>query len=217
MIYDHIGILKLLKKLSNSIVFINIDAKLKEYQWEEYARKIMNDPETKEVRIGIISNTEDKVVKEKYLMDMNIQCGFIKLTENMEENINLLTTIFDANEIRGRRKYIRVQIENEDNSGFEIQADNTLYTGEILDISIAGMRCTFTNDDRFVINRKFTNIGLDLNGLLINTGGEITLHHEGTNSYVIMFEDIRELKQYNDLILFIYNTLQKKVDKSLKL
>ena len=210
---DHNSILKVLKQYNSSVIFVNIDKKMDEYYWEKYIRNIQEDPETKEVRIGIISNTDNKAVKTKYLMELNVQCGFIKLTENLEENLNLLNTIFRANEIKGRRKYIRAPMEKDDNCGFEIQADNTLYTGDILDISIAGMRCVFTNNERFVINRRFDTINIDLSGTIINIGGEITMHHEGTNSYVIMFENIQDSENYDDLIFYIYTILQNKLEK----
>lgn len=215
MIKDHINLHKILNKYNNSVIFINIDEIMEEFKWENYIKNIINNPETKEVRVGIISNTENNKIKSKYLMELNIQCGFIKLTENIEDNLKLLNTIFEANEIKGRRKYLRAGIEEDDKCKFEIQEDNTEYTGKILDISIAGMRCNFSDNTRFIINKFFKKISLDLNGLNINTGGEIVMHHEDTNSYVIMFDNIQESQYYDDLISFIYNSLQNKIDKIL--
>ncbi len=213
---DHINILKILKKYNNSFLFINIDKILNEVQWEEYIKDIIFNPATKEIKIGIISDKEDKAIKQKYLLNLNIPCGFIKLTENFKNNLIILNTIIESNEIRPRRQYIRVNIEKEQHSKFDIKVDNTIYTGNIIDLSIAGLRCIFSASTRFVIDKEIENINLDLAGTFINLKGKITMYHEGSNSYVIMFDNLTDSNINDKLLNFIFNLLQKTIEQELK-
>ena len=73
-------------------------------------------------------------------MDIGIQCGFIMLVPRLENLVNVFTKILNANEARGRRKYIRAKCKP-DRDTFNIKIENDLITGGILDISIAGMAC----------------------------------------------------------------------------
>ena len=216
IIQDHINILKILKDYNNSALFINIDKILDEVQWEEYVQKILDNPKTREIKIGIISNIEDKEIKKKYLIKHNVSCGFIKLSDDHTDNLKILSSIFEANEIRGRRKYIRTVFGEDIKVRFEINADNTVYSGNILNLSIVGMKCLFSNNERFIINKKFENISIDLAGTVIYLNGEISMHHEGSNSYVIMFKNITDSEYYETLISFIINSLQSEMESEMK-
>ncbi len=78
------------------------------------------------------------------------------------------------------------------------------------------MRCLFSNTERFIINKKFENISIDLAGTVIYLNGEISMHHEGSNSYIIMFENITDSEYYETLISFIINSLQSKMESEMK-
>ena len=74
---DHNRALRILEKFPDSILFINIDERLDESEWEEYIRGIARNPALDSIRIGILSYNNNEELKKKYLMDIGITCGFI--------------------------------------------------------------------------------------------------------------------------------------------
>ena len=72
----------------------------------------MASPDTGSVQIGILSYNEDRELAEKYLMDIGVQCGFIKLKLGLQESIAIILKTLEATEARGNRKYVRAKLQN---------------------------------------------------------------------------------------------------------
>ena len=88
LLSDHVKALKILGVYNDSILFVNIDERLKEKEWEEYIKGIMSSEGTKNVRTGIVSYNENKELAEKYLMDLMVPCGFIRLKRGFNTRMN---------------------------------------------------------------------------------------------------------------------------------
>ena len=58
---DHKRARKLIERFPGSIMFINIDEKLEEPEWETYIREIQENPSVK-TRLGILSYNTDRVL-----------------------------------------------------------------------------------------------------------------------------------------------------------
>ena len=67
-----------------------------EYEWEEWIKKRLEDPETKTVGIGIVTYNSDERLQKKYLMDIGIGFGFIKLKLGLDESTKILLTTLKA-------------------------------------------------------------------------------------------------------------------------
>ena len=80
----------LLEKYPTSICFVNIDTGMTEPEWELWIRKIMREPKFSGVGIGIVSYNNNDRLQKKYLMDIGIQCGYIKLKLGRDESIKIL-------------------------------------------------------------------------------------------------------------------------------
>ena len=65
---DHKKTLHLLEKFPGSIMFVNIDEKMGEKEWEGYIRGMLENPRTNGTRLGILSYNQDRALMEKYLM-----------------------------------------------------------------------------------------------------------------------------------------------------
>jgi hypothetical protein len=213
LFWDHERVRKLLKVFSDSILFINLDDGLKEPEWEDYVRAIMSDKDTREVRIGILSFYEDKALAEKYLMDIMVPCGFIKLKIGIEESTKIILKTLEANEAKGRRRFVRAVCKS-CYATFNIKISNSLLTGEILDISSAGMACTFDGGFSLEPNTRLDDIQLRLKGFICRVSGRVAGITQGDNRRtIIMFNDGMDYQTLQKIRKFIFSTLQNELNE----
>lgn len=220
-VYDHDKLYKYLEEYNHSIVFINIDVKLSEREWEEYVKKIKNNPLTKTVRLGVMSFYATEDTAEKFLIKLMVDCGFVKLKAGIQDSKNIVLKTLYANEAKGKRKYIRINTRSMENITFTIKEEYKFKSGKILDISSVGMACVF--DDSEAIYREdttFIEIQLNLKGVICMVDGNITHHRlleDGTNTYIIMFNP-KKYNKFNDKIHdFIFKSLQESLERDFKL
>jgi hypothetical protein len=214
LLKNHEKALALIDKYPNSILFINIDEVLDEKDWEEYIKGIMNNEKTKDVRIGILTYNEDKNLAKKYLMDIMIPCGFIRLKLGLDESINIILKTLEANEAKGKRKYIRVSV-NEHSASFNIKISDTIYSGKILDISSVGMSCILNKDVKLELRSRIDDIQLRLTGTLCKLKGVVVGHRkcDTKECYVIMFNKNMDKETKNKMFFFIFHCLQEEMQK----
>ena len=160
---------KLLGKFPGSIMFINIDEGMKEPEWEAYIRSIQEDPQTKDTRLGIMSYNQDRHLMQKYLIDLTIPCGYIQLKLGLQESTRIILTALEANESRGRRKYIRAECEDDINATVNYKEDSGIFHGKILDISSAGIAARFEKMADLATSSLIRNVQLRLRGGLVMT------------------------------------------------
>ncbi len=110
---DHIKMKELSIRFPESILFINIDDKLNENEWESYIKDILSDTQ-KISRIGILTYNKDQNLAKKYLMEMMVPCGFICLSLSLEQSAATILKTLMVNEAKGRRKFLRA-------SGIQLQ------------------------------------------------------------------------------------------------
>jgi DNA-binding response OmpR family regulator len=220
MLNDHLKALKLIEKYNNSILFINIDSTLPGGDWDNYIKNIMNNQDSKEVRIGVLSYYEDIATIEKYIMKMMVPCGFVRLKLGLKECKNIIIGALEANEAKGTRKYIRVNCKDIPSVYFSIKLNYKLIKGFIYDISSTGMACGFDKDVELFLRKDsiIEDIQLKLRGNLCLLSGKVAgIHHDDENNirYVVMFDKIKSddrKKIYN----FIGSFLQESIDKEIE-
>jgi len=205
---------KLLAKFNDSIMFINIDSGLKESEWEEYIRGIQNDPLTKNCRLGIMSYNQDRVLMQKYLMDMAIPCGYIQLKLGLQESTRIILAALEANEARGRRKCIRAICEDDINAVINHKSDTGIFYGKILDISSVGIAARFDKFSSLALNAVLKGMQLKLRGGLIMADMHFLGHrHDDQHVFILLFDE--KLSKENRLIIhhYIKQCLQKYIDE----
>ena len=218
IINDHEKALALLEKYQDSIIFINIDAVLQDDQWKIYIKNIQNSPRFVNIRTGILSHFNDEKKEEYYLMELLIPCGFIKMKSNFEESLKIILKVLDANEARGKRKYVRVKCDKMDNVSCSIKLNSVIYKGTIVDISSAGMAFMLQGDGTyFKESTEIDNIQLLLKGKLCHLSGIIKGERqtEGKKIYVLLFDKTNhdESDKIHD---FIFQALQDEITKELE-
>ena len=213
-INDHVKMLEISKKFPQSILFINIDEKLNENQWEKYIKDLLENNDHIS-RIGILTYNKDQNLAQKYLMELMVPCGFIVLTLSLEQSAATILKTLQANEAKGRRKFLRASGLSSASTKMNFKFNDILYNGSITDISITGMAISIDDDIILPLHAALNDIQLQLKGIICRVNGVVAAHRNGSNgSCVIMFQNLDELS-VKKIHNFIYNNLQQKIRKVL--
>ncbi len=217
MLNDHILANRILHLFPTSIIYVNLDANLGEAEWEEWIRKTMADPVTATVGIGIVSYNSDEALHKKYLMDIGIQCGYIKLKLGMEESTRILLATLKATEAKGRRKYVRASCASDSLSSVNIKDLNKQVTGNIHDISVVGFSCSFQPDPQFKKGMVLHDVQLKLRGSLLKVEALIygTRSDDGI-TYVMLFTQGLESAPRQKIRNYLQIALQAELDLQIK-
>ena len=217
LINDHRKLLPLLTKYNNSILFINIDERLKEKEWEDYIRTIMHNEKTQGVQIGILTYNEDKELARKYLMDLMIQGGYIQLKLGLKESTKIILKTLMANEARGKRRFVRAACPKNIPTEFNVQVGPSMYEGHIKDISSAGMACFFNKEVDLPAKTELSKIQLKLRSRIVMVSGIVAGKREdqGKMLYVVLFTKFISTDARQRISTFIYRTLQAEMQREL--
>jgi hypothetical protein len=209
---DHKRALKLLAKFPDSIMFINIDEGQSEPEWETYIKGIMTNPQTRECRLGILSYNTDQNLMKKYLMELALPCGYVQLKIGVKESTKIMLAALEANEARGRRKFIRAFCEDDQAATVNVKGGGGFYYGRILDISAVGIAARFDKFDALPANSKVREMQLKLRGGLVLTDA-IYMGKRGDDVCIFLF-DAPKMNPDHKLIIhrFIKTTLQNYMD-----
>lgn len=214
VIKTHDQAVPVLRRFPDSILFINIDSGLKEAQWEEYIRNLTGDTSLRDVRIGILSYNEDQRLIKKYLIGMNIPCGFIRLKLGVEESTRIIMKALEANEARGRRKYVRALCEGSNLATFNMKVGDRIISGRIIDISVVGMAFSFGMDVGLKTGDILNDIQLNLKGSRCRIFGHITgQHREHKDRYILLFDSRTGVESVDKINDYIYRFLQEELQR----
>ncbi|MDR1445345.1 MAG: PilZ domain-containing protein [Treponema sp.] len=206
--------LRLLEKFSGSFLFINIDEHFTEKEWEAYIRSIQEGAATKNSLIGILSYNQDTKLMQKYLMEMQIQCGYIQLKLGLQASTKIILGALAANEAKGRRKYIRADCEDDVYATLNFRDANQVFQGKIFDISSAGIAARIDKLGEKAANTVIKEVQLKLHGNLVMTDTIVMgKRRDDVNVYVLLFDPNRLTREGKLAIHhYIKQCLQKYID-----
>jgi hypothetical protein len=210
---NHDAAVKVAAANPGSIFFVNIDDTLKEIQWEAWIRRLISQPETSSTMVGIVTYNPDAELARKYLMDMMLPCGFIQLKLGLAEGKKIILKTLEANEARGRRRYVRAQISDAKKASFNVKIQERIYAGTILDISAAGM--TFDLDKPIVLTPQtpLPDLQLRLKGTLCRVAGTyVGAARGGAGRSLLMFESPLADDTKQKIHRFIFQSLQEDME-----
>lgn len=215
VVKDHSRLFKVLKKYPDSIVYVNIDEGMPQHEWERWIAGTMNS--IKEVKFGIFSSTSDEKVREKYLKNIKVTCGFIGLKVDMSKSVSKLLEVLNVLNVKGRRKYLRASTERETTATINMPVRGDFVKGAIRDISVVGISCVFEHDPGLKKNELVKDIQLKLQSMLLKVEAVIFGSREeaGQTIYVLLFTqridpDIRvKIRKY------VQHNLQQKMNSEL--
>lgn len=218
---DHTRLKHFLTREKNAIVFINIEERLREEEWEKYIRDILGNPDTRGVGVGVLTYFDrGKALTEKYLMELGVNCGFIRLKTDLAKCKDIILRTLEANEARGKRRFVR-GITNARLDTFNAVIGTSRYSGKVLDISIAGMACQFNDlGQRLNVGMELKDIQLVLRGARCQIEARIIrIDRRGGDSdvYVLLFlADSLKPAIKDKIHAFIQICLQDEIDQELK-
>ena len=208
---------KLFAKYPDCIAFLNIDDGLSEKDWEAFISDVQSDPALKLVRLGILTYNSDPELAKRYLMEHRVPCGFVKLSLKRGESTAIILKVLEANEARGRRRYLRIPCR--ENTRLNFVDMTTMIEGRVVDISSVGMACVLDPDKAWPKHSVLESIQLKLNASVCMVTGIIMGSRRidrGDNLYVILFDPKTPQPQRDKIRTYIQWSLQASVDDDLR-
>lgn len=188
LVRDHQKLVRVLEKEPDAIVFINIDDGMKEESWESYIRGLLTNEATKTVGIGILSLNEDRDLMQKYLMDIQVPCGFVLVKIGVAKTTEILVRTLEANEARGRRKFVRALCPP-GAAQCVIDIDGKEVRGELSDLSCAGTAIKFDQATSLRPGSVLKKLQLSVKGTFVIADGFVAAKRDdGENpTLIVMF------------------------------
>jgi hypothetical protein len=184
---DHEKLRRFIASSPDSILFADIDDGLDEAGWEGYVAALRK--EAPAVGVGILTLNDNAVLREKYLMDLQVQCGFIILNIGTSKTAEILAKTLEANEARGRRKFVRALCPP-GTGQFAVDHEGTTLRGELSDLSSAGMAVRPDDDTSLRVGTVLRDISLSIKGNRLLASGVVVAKHgepSGRDVHVVMF------------------------------
>lgn len=217
LVRDHDKLLDIIEEEQEGVVFINIDQTLDDEGWKRYVKGIMDNPKTAQVKVGILTYNQEEGLAQYYLMELMVPCGFVQLKLGLVESTKILLQVLEANEVRGRRKYVRAKCLDIKQVSFNVKVKSNYENGSIQDISTAGMACFFDNKNvKIDVGYYFEDIQLKLKGTICKVGGTVIgFREDQENLLVVMFDKMKDdIKE--KIRTFVFNALQISLQERLK-
>jgi len=221
LIKDHSLIPHIIKQFPDAIVFMNIDDGQDREAWKRFIKELQNSSEATNVSLGIISYEFDQAVAQFYLMELALPGGYIQLKQSIEKAFEILTKTLEANEVRGRRKFVRCQVAESKAPQFNVKAEGGLMKGRVLDISSAGMAVVLDDEREFQKNTLLRDIQVNLSGKLLRVSGvvigfRIAGEEEGHNkkTFVLLFDKSVSSETRSDVRNFVHKQLQEQLNEN---
>ncbi|HTX71569.1 MAG TPA: PilZ domain-containing protein [Rectinemataceae bacterium] len=189
--HDHQRLSRALAKSPDSLLFINIDDELDEPGWVSYIDGLRSNAETKCVGVGILTlNDRPPEVRQTYLMDLQVSCGFIVLKIGAAKTTEILVKTLEANEARGRRKFVRALCP----PGWgqcALNHEGSQLRAMISDLSSAGMAVKFDGDLSLRTGSILRDVTLTVKGSRLTLSGFVAaqrMEADGSRIHVVMFD-----------------------------
>lgn len=197
----------------NTVAFLNIDAAQPESDWEQYVRDLQEDPELQCLQIGIVTSRNDPVLSQKYLMNLMVSAGVVKLNQGVKEVVSQVRKVLEVNDARGRRQFLRVRC-NDATSSLRLKIGEKDLVGTVTDLSTAGMACTFDPEPDLPSHTRVEDIQLRLKGVPCFVSGEVvgTRRDDDHLTYVVLFNGRTSPDSREKIRSFLAWTLQTQLE-----
>jgi hypothetical protein len=173
----------------DSIVFLNLDDGLEEAAWISYAETIMK--EAPSVGVGVITLNDNDDLREHYLMNLQVRCGFVILKIGAAKTSEILAKTLEANEARGRRKFVRADCIK-GSASCASDFEGATIRGELTDLSSAGMAVRFEGGISIKVGTVLRDISITVKGQRLLASGVIVAKREESSGnagvHVLMFD-----------------------------
>jgi hypothetical protein len=211
---DRVILRRLLKDFPGSVVFIDIDQVIGEKEWESWIREVTKAGELQDIRLGILTANRNDAQQNKYTNMLRLPCGYTMIHRDLNITIAQIINILNANNAKGRRKYLRTTVEHESQTMANFPMGSQFVSGTIRDISTAGFSCSFAEDPNFPKNSSFSNVQVKLKHTILNVETVIFgfRMEENAKVYVSLFTERISPDSKTKIRKYIQSNIQAKMD-----
>lgn len=216
-VFDHEKIKRVLRRYSDSILYINIDEALSLEEWEKYILNFKGSSGLDRIKIGVLTYNSDNDVQRRLLTDFPVECGYVRLSLGLAESTGIILKTLEVNEVKGRRKYVRAKGEVSNTTSCNITISGKDFTGTILDISSAGMACQFDRSPGIRLRTVLTDIQLKLKGVLCRVNGIVgAIREDSSPVLIIMFDQSMRPEVKHKIGHYVFRRLQETISDEMK-
>jgi hypothetical protein len=211
IVKDHRRLNAVLKMFPHSVVYFNLDSRVPPPALEQIVRAVISGKDEHGAEVGILSYNPNPEVAQRYLMELGATCGYVILELGFQKSARIAIKALEAVEARGDRRFVRVKVPKGKGS-YHVKLSGVEITGEILDISEAGMACFMSGE--YGLDTELPDIQLRLWGSLLRVSGVIrgTRRTPQGTVYVVMFDEIADGSAKGKLYTFLRRVMQYEVD-----
>jgi c-di-GMP-binding flagellar brake protein YcgR len=120
-------------------------------------------------------------------MTLQVQCGFVILKIGASKTAEILAKTLEANEARGRRKFVRAPC-NPGVGQCAVDFEGATLRAELTDLSSAGMAIRFRDSAGLKVGTVLRDMSLTIKGQRLSASGVVVAKRDGENGLVIMFD-----------------------------
>ena len=133
-----------LRQFPDALCFIFIDDEMTYDQWFNFIKSFQKHEKLKTIFVGLMSAVIPKPVKEKFMMNLSLPGGFIMLDEfKGSALIEKIVAILELNGAKGRRKYLRLDCDENVKINGYFATKSQLLQVTISSISSVGFTCYY--------------------------------------------------------------------------
>ncbi len=133
-----------LRKFPDALCFIFIDDELSYDEWFNFIQSFQKHEKLKTIFVGLMSAIIPKPQHERFMMNLSLPGGFIMLTEfKGSALIEKIVGILELNGAKGRRKYLRLDCDENVKINGYFATKSQLLQVTISSISSVGFTCYF--------------------------------------------------------------------------
>ncbi len=211
---SHSKIPDIYKAYPDTVFFLNIDTALNDTEWQIYIKHLNRS--CPGILLGIFSfRISQKDLVQHYLLGLGVSCGFIQMKQGVKAAGEMILKVLNANEVKGRRKYLRYQCYPKDHSIVHFFNEGTDVTGRIQDITSVGMSCRMASSVSLVKNQLVKNMQLRLKGVIVRCDA-VLMGKKAINGqdalYVFLFRMESQDKMKSRIRSYIYGALQRQLN-----
>ncbi len=214
---EHERLRRALASFPSSIVFMAIDERLDEAEWEAYARALRS--ELPAVGLGVVTLNDDAKKRELYLMELQVPCGFIVLKLGSSKTAEILGKTLEANEARGRRKFVRATC-GPGAGQCNVEHDGTTLRAELTDLSSAGMALRFEGEPSLRVGSVLKGVAISVKGQRLIADAVVVARRDGPEGlpvHVVMFAPASLDESRRDkLKILVFKLNQSAMDRILE-
>ena len=209
---------RVLRKYPDSIVFVDINEKMSEREWETWITTVMGAPDTKTVSIGIVTANDNEELRKKYLETIKVACGYTVLKFDLDKAVKQIAEILHNVQAKGRRKYIRATTDSDANATINIPLNGVFVNGFIKDISVVGISFTLDGSPEIAKNAMVKDVQLILQSSRIKVEGILFGSRMDSKEkiYVLLFSQRTDAEVRTKIRKYIQYNLQVKMDAELR-